>query len=64
MYWRLVDLRELFKGIFSDDFDICKRVKDKLLRWIWEYLNCGMKVKKNFFYINFYDLEEFYYDFL
>ena len=62
MYRRPVDLRELFKGILSDDFDIHKRAKDKLSRWVWEHPNCGMKVKKNFSHTNFYDSEEFYHD--
>lgn len=56
MYWRFEDLRELFKGIFSDDFDICKEVKNKLLKWFWKYLKIGMVVRKSFFWINFDDL--------
>lgn len=62
MYRRPVDLRELFKGILSDDFDIHKRAKDKLSRWVWEHPNCGIKVKKNFSHTNFYDSEEYYHD--
>ncbi|MCL2934610.1 MAG: hypothetical protein MGG11_20910 [Trichodesmium sp. MAG_R03] len=62
MHGRSADLRELFKGILSDNFDTHKRAKDKLSRWLWEHPNCGMKVKRNFSHTNFYDSEEFDHD--
>ena len=54
------DLRELFKGILSDNSDTHKRAKDKLSRWLWKNPKIGTIVKRNFSQINFDDSKEFY----
>lgn len=56
------DLRELFKGLLSDDPNTCKRAKNKLSRWLWENPKIGTIVKRNFSQINFGDSREFYDD--
>ncbi|MDJ0515520.1 MAG: hypothetical protein QNJ74_04405 [Trichodesmium sp. MO_231.B1] len=54
------DLRQLFKGILSNDSDTHKRAKDKLSRWLWQHPKIGIVVKKSFSQINFGDSSEFY----
>ncbi|MDE5097088.1 MAG: hypothetical protein O4861_01530 [Trichodesmium sp. St16_bin4-tuft] len=62
MYQRPEDLRELFKGILSDDFNTHKEAKNKLSKWLWKHPKIGMVVRKSFSRINFDDSQEFYND--